>query len=95
MATAGLRTATDLESKELFIYEEPNTPVSGSEVELIKVEQEHSVPGESFQEYQSRVRHSSPRYLYKCIACADGTASVTRRISKEGLSVEGYSLIQL
>ena len=95
VVTAGHRTATDLESKELFIFEKPKITASGSDVELIKVEQEHSLPGESFQQYQRRLRHSNPRYIYKCISCPHGIASVTGRITNEELSAKKYSLVQL
>lgn len=95
MSTAGLRTLTNLESKRLYIYEEPNTSACGSEVELISVKEEKSVPGESFQEFQRRFHEKKPCYFYKCICCADGTASVTSRLSKDELSEKGYSLVQL
>ena len=95
MATSGLRARTNLESRKLFIYEEPNPMVSGREVELLRVEQTKSLPGESFQDYHTRVRNSTPRCYYKCISCSNGTASVLRRLSEEELSDKGFSLIRL
>jgi len=95
MITSELRVSTDLDSRQLVIYDNSTVSVSGREVELLRVEREHSRPGESFQDFQNRLRVCKPRCFYRCIACADGKASVVRKLSANELLSVGYTLEDL
>ncbi len=93
--TSGLRSKTDLEKKALFVYAHDDTPPSGTEVELVKVDRVESIPGESFQDYRNRTANSEDRYIYGCVNCQSKYAEGIEKLEPAQLKEKGYELINL